>query len=395
MTGADCAESVCTGGQCAAPSCFDGVKNGGEVGPDCGLVCGFLCEAGGPCQGDDECVSLLCVQGVCAASSCSDMVKNGAESDVDCGGGCAPCADGLACGVAGDCGSSVCTGGLCQVGSCADGVKNGMESGTDCGGPCVQCPDGEGCAVAIDCQSGVCTASSCSAPSCSDGVKNGAELDTDCGGPCGPCDNGQKCSSAAGCLSRECTLGVCVASVGCSDLTRITSGKWGTFANIALCSGGWSVPGVRSPASMVPACDRMSGGTSSNPSGNGCSVADLCQYGWHVCTDAVDVILKADNTAGVCSGGIPTNAFFVTRQGDSDGGAACDGLGNDDVFGCGASAATGTSNCGALNRYARSKGMGACDNLSGVWDCGPGPADEALLLTKQTPLNGGAMCCRD
>ncbi|MBN2014301.1 MAG: hypothetical protein JW778_03895 [Candidatus Altiarchaeota archaeon] len=47
-------------------SCFDGIKNQGEEGVDCG----------GPC---DPCIS------------CSDGIQNQGETGIDCGGPCAPC----------------------------------------------------------------------------------------------------------------------------------------------------------------------------------------------------------------------------------------------------------------------------------------------------------------
>ena len=61
--------------------------------------------------------------------------------------------------------------------------------------------------------------------------------------------------------------------------------------NIAGCAGGFDVPGVTTAASMQPNCGRISGNSSINPQGTGCSVEDLCSEGWHVCTGAEDPLV--------------------------------------------------------------------------------------------------------
>ncbi len=47
------------------------------------------------------------------APSCNDGVRNGGESDIDCGGACGPCSDGRKCGEPADCASARCAGGVC------------------------------------------------------------------------------------------------------------------------------------------------------------------------------------------------------------------------------------------------------------------------------------------
>jgi hypothetical protein len=49
------------------------------------------------------------------APSCSDGIKNGGESDVDCGGPCPPCESGLGCGGGGDCASGICDSSTCRL----------------------------------------------------------------------------------------------------------------------------------------------------------------------------------------------------------------------------------------------------------------------------------------
>lgn len=154
------------------PTCFDEVKNQGEIGIDCG----------GPCP---DCLP-----------TCDDRVRNGTEQFIDCGGeDCEPCATcndniqnahwkfdpnltmadfnsndsvGMAGGVLWrlvleqgvDCGVPCDT--FC-VATCDDGIQNGDELGIDCGG--MNCP------------------TSCFPPTCGDGIQNGQETGIDCGAP--------------------------------------------------------------------------------------------------------------------------------------------------------------------------------------------------------------------
>jgi hypothetical protein len=71
-------------------TCFDGIKNQGEEGVDCG----------GPCP---------------PCPTCDDGIQNQGEEGIDCGGPCPPCP------------------------SCFDGIQNQGEEGIDCGGPCPPC----------------------------------------------------------------------------------------------------------------------------------------------------------------------------------------------------------------------------------------------------------------
>ena len=195
---ADCISGVCPAGTCAASDCNDGVKNGNEAGVDCGSAsgCGRLCADGGGCATAADCASGVCTgSGYCKAPTCSDGVKNGNELGVDCGNvaasACGGCADGALCLLNSDCTSQRCNGTTCSAPTCSDGVKNGLEGGTDCGSAaggsgCGLCSDAAACSASADCASGVCAAAAggggsttCAAPTCSDGVKNGGEADVD------------------------------------------------------------------------------------------------------------------------------------------------------------------------------------------------------------------------
>jgi hypothetical protein len=96
----DCVSGVCSAGTCQAPSCTDGVQNGSEADTDCGTACaGQPCTGGGSCKCADlatcgsgaDCASGICTGGTCQAPSCTDGVRNGGEAAIDCGGSCLLC----------------------------------------------------------------------------------------------------------------------------------------------------------------------------------------------------------------------------------------------------------------------------------------------------------------
>jgi hypothetical protein len=188
----DCQSSVCDSVSvtCSEPACTDDVRNGDEVGIDCGGACPG-CPDGTPCGGDAECASGSCVDEVCVAPTCDDGRLNQDESDVDCGGSCDGCGFGLECQGDADCLSNDCNQ-TCQPG----GVNAACAAGTDCfSGLCTddQCAPGyrgAGCGSDADCQSGYCKSD-----------------DT-----CGSGDLGAACEQASDCASNLCTNSVCAAS---------------------------------------------------------------------------------------------------------------------------------------------------------------------------------------
>jgi hypothetical protein len=166
VAAADCQSGVCAVGGCGpgalrccqAPSCDDGVVNGGEIDVDCGAACG-LCPLTAQCTEDAQCQSGFCPAGSCVdPGTCNDGARNGTESATDCGGDrCPRCADRLTCTQASDCNNNNCFNGVCI--SCGSGVKDGTETGIDCGGAdpfCRRCNPGEACLIGSDCVAGVC-----------------------------------------------------------------------------------------------------------------------------------------------------------------------------------------------------------------------------------------------
>jgi hypothetical protein len=150
----------------------------------------------------------------------------------------------------------------------------------------------------------------------------------------------------------------------------------------------------------------VSGNTSSNPSGNGCSVADLCAVGSHVCAGAAEV--AARSPTGCSNAALVPGLFFATRQ--SGTGCAVCSLGTNtdpttctsascamgclqtmatanDLFGCG-SLGLADSNCGALTRTSGN----LCFSLGAPWSC-QDDIGEALDVTKASSVGGGVLCC--
>ncbi len=98
MVGTDCESKVCdcpaampncVQQVCQVATCTDGVQNGNEAAADCGPTCLGQCQTGDPCEANNWCFSLVCdVTGSqqCLEATCDDGVKNGTEIGVDCGG---------------------------------------------------------------------------------------------------------------------------------------------------------------------------------------------------------------------------------------------------------------------------------------------------------------------
>jgi hypothetical protein len=197
----------------------------------------------------------------------------------------------------------------------------------------------------------------------------------------------------------------CGVAEGCADGAREGFVDGTLFPNIAGCAGGFGVPGVL--VGLVQTCGGSAGDDSANPSGVGCSAADLCSPGFAVCETEADVAARSPSG---CTG--ITNEpglFFVTRQSGTGCGTCALGttigpvcaqcqcaagcaptaaLGND-LFGCGTvgEAAVG---CGVLDRFSSD----FCSQLPSPWTCPIGSCSEALSVSKPGPAGGGVLCCR-
>ncbi len=222
------------------------------------------------------------------------------------------------------------------------------------------------------------------------------------------------------------------STVGCADGQREGFVDVGSYPDIAGCSGGWTSPGIMAGHSAMapacpqlpdiadstrPACGRGAGDDGNSPGGDGCTVSDLCAAGWHVCTTASEVALRAPR--GCRDATRPNDAplFFATRQSSSGCAVCAIGLRtgpecnpaactpgclqtpalSNDVFGCGNFGAP-VSGCGPLDRFSDN----LCTAMVGSpWSCNaPTPTDdtglcEGYTVVKPGPSHGGVLCCRD
>lgn len=210
------------------------------------------------------------------------------------------------------------------------------------------------------------------------------------------------------------------AENGCADGTREGFVDQAQWPQIAGCAGAWDQPGV-TPDSVVATCNHQGGNSGPKADGSGCSSADLCAPGWHVCKGWQDVAQKSQTG---CAGASPPDAppkslFFAIRQPSANGsqcGAWGDGV--NDVFGCGnlGTALGADKGCGPLDRVLASTQPNSCGfneaepNL-GPWQClGVGKSDlqEGANVTKKAcqgkscsydgaalgPSDkGGVLCC--
>ena len=184
--------------------------------------------------------------------------------------------------------------------------------------------------------------------------------------------------------------------VGCSDGT---AEALDAISGLAACAGAWSVPGV--VEETEPTCGRSAGNSSENASGEGCSVADLCAVGWHVCRDASDVAAHGGEEA--CAALRPPGPgddlyIFVTRQrGSGPDLPTCNPDGTedgpaDDVWGCG-TLGLEAGDCKPLDRHlALEVENGGCGE---PYDCGADAAAEGFYVSKREPSAGGVLCCSD
>lgn len=233
--------------------------------------------------------------------------------------------------------------------------------------------------------------------------------------------DGTPCGSALTCQGGNC-MGAPVNNVGCADNTREGFQNQGTYPNIAGCSGAFSVGGV-TRAGLVPTCNRASGNNGSSVEGAGCSAADLCANGWHVCNGKTEVAQKAPTgCADAVPAGTPDKALFFAVAQHSTNNSQCDDTSADanDVFGCGNLGVQldGSKMCGPLTRVlastqANSCGFNEAEPSLGPWQCLGGPQShlqEGTLVTKVGCPNtscsysgqpvsnsdkGGVLCCRD
>lgn len=178
--------------------------------------------------------------------------------------------------------------------------------------------------------------------------------------------------------------------IGCADGERELFVDEAASPNVAGCSGGFDVPGVTTAESKALGCGRDGGDDGGNKDGVGCSVADLCAEGWHVCQslDEIDV-------AGCPNDGNEDPAFFVTRVSTAPGAVSCSASGNDNLVGCGVGVGQAPSPADSCSPLDSVLIFSLCDTELDAWDCGANADLEVDVVTKPKKDEGGALCCRD
>ncbi|MBW2454351.1 MAG: hypothetical protein JRI68_07565 [Deltaproteobacteria bacterium] len=194
-----------------------------------------------------------------------------------------------------------------------------------------------------------------------------------------------------GTSSSSGTGGSTSGTPGCSDGTRELFDDLTAEPRIAGCEGGFSVPGVTTQESQELACDRKAGNNSENAAGEGCSVADLCAAGWHVCESAADV--AASLTSAIACPETPNPSFWITRQATNDT-TDCVNGGVNNLVGCGSEAGEDAApSCSPLDTMML---FSSCQSFSG-WYCGTANegTHESQVVTKSIFDQGGVLCCKD
>ena len=390
-------------GEVVAPTCDDGIQNGGETGIDCG---GPSCEPC-VCHGVEVTVTLNFDNypeetswqisdgtGVVASGGTYPTAPDGSTLTIV---ECMPEAcytftifdsygDGICCGygsgsytVTDEFGNELASGAsfgsseataFCVSGptepTCDDGIQNGDETGVDCGGSCAACAtcdDGlqNGDETGIDC-GGSCTACA----TCDDGLQNGDETGVDCGGSCTPC----------GCNGVEVTV-----TIGLDNYPEETS--WEITGSSGAVASGGTYPSAPD-GSTVTATECLSDGcytfTIFDSYGDGL----CCSYGSG--SYSVEEASGTTYASGTSFGSSESTNFCVSSTGPQP--TCDDGLQNGDETGidCGGScAACATCDDGLQN-----------GDETGI-DCGGSCAacatcDDGLQNGDETGIDCGGSC---
>jgi hypothetical protein len=195
----------------------------------------------------------------------------------------------------------------------------------------------------------------------------------------------------------EVEVGPPATIVGCADGVREGLLDLATYPAIAACEGGWQVQGLLSNAAHTPACARGGGNQGAQPDGEGCSAADLCAAGWHVCESAAEVTSKGGKCADAVLPASGRKVFYATRQTGDDncntsGSSGAGSNGDNLVHGCGNFALVSSNRCLPLNADLHDDDCTA----NPPWRCtGTNNRTEISIVTKPGSALGGVLCCKD
>ncbi|HEY2903642.1 MAG TPA: hypothetical protein VGL59_23865 [Polyangia bacterium] len=189
--------------------------------------------------------------------------------------------------------------------------------------------------------------------------------------------------------------GIAPAIAGCADGTREGLVDPIMYPAVAACDGAWAEPGLLSAPSRAPECNRAAGNDGALPSGTGCSAADLCADGWHVCESIGDLLAHGGQCADAVLPANGRRVFYATRQDGAclttDAGIpAADG---GRIHGCG--------NFGDDDTACLTMGVVLSAPLCATnapWQCSSLVATTASPVTtvvKSAADRGGVLCCHN
>ncbi len=313
--------AACHAGLCAPDTCVNGTfdKAKGELDIDCGGPCG-LCPTGKTCTAGNQCASGVCaapagtIAKKCAAPAPGDGLRNGDELGVDCGGANAPgCGYAQACLLDRDCaGDMVCTGGRCNFGACGASTRSG--GGASCGRMCSRlCGNNEPCRGDVDCGDGRrCAAGQdgprrCVRQTCNKDGKEYRPFESDPSDPCVMC-----AADASGWVVRG-------PDSACDD--REVS----TYGDRCVAVGGAVACRGTPFTCLVGAADRCVGSKRPMPDGQRCSIDSDCVV---TGTDSSKLCVNGRCEGPSCGLTLkPAGTICGATSGACSAGGVCDGTG--------------------------------------------------------------------
>jgi hypothetical protein len=159
------------------------------------------------------------------------------------------------------------------------------------------------------------------------------------------------------------------------------------FKGVAGCSGAFDLPGMDTTSDAASPCHQQGGNDSVMfMTGNGCSAADLCASGWHVCRSYQEVLAGG---AGACpDAGAAVGYFYASAQ---TGGVNCyaNADKDNDVIGCGSTGQGTFPPCAPFSASLSTQFTFV------PWNLGPAATQERTNVTKALSGGGGVLCCHD
>ena len=188
-----------------------------------------------------------------------------------------------------------------------------------------------------------------------------------------------------------------ISPIGCADGTREGYLNVSGYPLIAACGGGWQVAGLLTATAQTPQCGRQGGNNGVHPAGSGCSVADLCAEGWHICRTAQEVFQLAGDCKDAVGPAGAGHTFFVTLQralGNTC--PAANDVGTNNLHGCGNFGSPEDRSCTPFMTMLQDTDCTANTPwLCPVTTSGAVTHSEYETVTKPGAAHGGALCCHD